>query len=343
MRAVVLVGGEGTRLRPLTLTTPKQMLPVTGRPMIERVLEHLSGHGVDEAVLSLGYQPDAFISAYPDGKCAGVKLVYAVEDVPLDTAGAVRFAALSAGVAETFVVANGDVLTGLDVSGLVQFHQDRQAEATIALTPVDDPSAFGVVPTDDHGRVLAFIEKPVEGQAPTNLINAGTYVLEPSVLSRIPPGRRVSIERETFPAMARDGQLYAWASDAHWVDAGTPATFLAANLRYAAEARPRSWTEGGATVTASVLGDGVVAAEGATVTTSVLGNEVTVGESAVVERSVLFSGAWVGPGAQVRSSVVGRGARIEAGAAVTDLSVVGDEAVVPPGSQLSGARVPVSA
>ena len=342
MRAVVLVGGEGTRLRPLTLATPKQMLPVVGRPMIERVLEHLSGHGVDEAVLSLGYQPDAFISAYPDGKCAGVKLIYAVEDAPLDTAGAVRFAALHAGVTETFVVVNGDVLTGLDVSGLLRFHQERQAEATIALTPVDDPSAFGVVPTDDHGRVLAFIEKPARDEAPTNLINAGTYVLEPSVLSRIPPGRRVSIERETFPTLARDGVLYAQASDAEWIDAGTPATFLAANLHYAAEARPPTWTAGGATVTASVLGDGVVVGRGAMVTASVLGDEVTVGESAVVERSVLFTGASVGPGAQVRSSIVGRGARIEAGAAVTDLSVVGDAAVVPPGSHLSGARLPVS-
>jgi mannose-1-phosphate guanylyltransferase len=311
--------------------------------MIERVLEHLAGHGVDEAVLSLGYRPDAFISAYPDGKCAGIKLIYAVEDVPLDTAGAIRFAALHAGLVETFVVVNGDVLTGLDVSGLVRFHRDRQAQATVALTPVADPSSFGVVPTDDHGRVLAFIEKPPPGQAPTNLINAGTYVLEASVLSRIPAGRRVSIERETFPALVRAGELYAWASEANWVDAGTPATYLAANLYYAAQAQPPSRTGGGATVTGSVLGGGVVAGQGARVTASVLGDEVTVGESAVVERSVLFTGASVGPGAQIRSSIVGRGARIEAGAAVTDLSVVGDEAVVPPGSHLSGARLPVSA
>ena len=187
---MVLVGGEGTRLRPLTLTTPKQMLPVGGRPMIERVLGHLAGHGIDEAVLSLGYRPDAFIDAYPDGKCAGVKLIYAVEESPLDTAGAIRYAASQAGTAETFVVVNGDVLTGLDVAGLVRFHHEHPAEATIALTPVPNPSAFGVVPTDDDGRVLAFIEKPAPGQAPTNLINAGTYVLEPSVLDRIRRDRR---------------------------------------------------------------------------------------------------------------------------------------------------------
>ena len=320
---MVLVGGEGTRLRPLTLTTPKQMLPVGGRPMIERVLEHLAGHGVDEAVLSLGYRPDAFIDAYPDGTCAGVRLTYAVEEAPLDTAGAIRFAALHAEVEETFVVVNGDVLTGLDVSALVDFHNDREAEATIALTPVDDPSAFGVVPTDEYGRVVAFIEKPPPGEAPTNLINAGTYVLEPSVLARIPGGRRVSIERETFPALVRDGRLYAWASDADWVDAGTPATFLAANLRYA----------NGAVRTVDV-------AAGAVVTNSILGAGVTVAEGATIDGSVCFAGAAVGPGAVIRCSIVGREARIEAGASVTDLSVVGDEAVVPAGARLSAARLP---
>ena len=196
---MVLVGGEGTRLRPLTLTTPKQMLPVGGRPMIERVLGHLARHGIDEVVLSLGYRPDAFLDAYPDGRCAGVELIYAVEATPLDTAGAIRFAARFAGIDETFVVVNGDVLTGARRDGLVAFHRERGAEATMALTPVEDPSAFGVVPTDEEGRVMAFIEKPPPGEAPTNLINAGTYVLEPSVLARIPEGRRVSIERETFP------------------------------------------------------------------------------------------------------------------------------------------------
>jgi mannose-1-phosphate guanylyltransferase len=290
--------------------------------MIERVLQHLGAHGVDEAVLSLGYRPDAFIDAYPDGKCAGVKLTYALEDTPLDTAGATRFAASQAGVTETFVVVNGDVLTALDVSALVAFHRDRGAEATIALTPVDNPSAFGVVPTDSDGRVVAFIEKPPPGEAPTNLINAGTYVLEPSVLARIPAGRRVSIERETFPALVRDRRLYAWASDADWVDAGTPATFLAANLAYAAPALPLG---SGATVTCSVLGEGV-----------------TIAGDATVEQSVLFAGAAVGPGAEVRSSIVGHRARIEARAVVAALTVVGDGAVVPAGARLSGARLPVA-
>src|SRR5579863_9170996 len=206
MRAVILVGGEGTRLRPLTYSVPKQMLPVAEVPLIERVLAHLVGHGVTDVVLSLGYRPDAFIDAFPDGTCAGATLAYAVEEEPLDTAGAIRYAAVSAGIDGTFLVFNGDVLSDLDVTALVAFHQERGAEGTVALTPVEDPSAFGVVPTDGEGRVVAFIEKPRRQDAPTNLINAGTYVLQPAVLARIPGGRRVSIERETFPALVGEGR-----------------------------------------------------------------------------------------------------------------------------------------
>jgi len=323
LKAVVLVGGIGTRLRPLTSTTPKQMLPVGGRPMIERVLQHLAEHGVNEVVLSLGYRPDAFLDAYPDGACAGVKLTYAVEDTPLDTAGAIRFAARFAGFDETFLAVNGDVLTGLDVAALVAFHRGREAEATIALTPVEDPSAYGVVPTDDDGRVLQFIEKPSRAEAPTNFVNAGTYVLEPQVLDRIPAGRRVSIERETFPLLVRKRQLYAMGSDADWLDAGTPATFLAANLSYA----------NGATRLGKV-------AVGATVTNSVLGVGVIVEEGAVVEGSVCFDGAHMASGSVVRSSIIGRDARIESGAVVTDLSMVGDGEVVPAGVRLSAACWP---
>ena len=216
MKAVVLVGGEGTRLRPLTFTTPKPLLPIANQPLLERQLAWLAEHGVDEVVLSMGYLPDAFHAHFAPRRrgprrVRRLALRYAVEDEPLGTAGAIRFAA--DGIDERFVVCNGDVLTDLDLGAMVRFHDERGAEATISLTQVEDPSAFGVVPTAADGEVIAFVEKPPPGKAPSNWINAGTYVLEPSFLDRIPPRLNVSVERETFPRMlAEPGGLFGYRS-----------------------------------------------------------------------------------------------------------------------------------
>lgn len=326
MRAVVLVGGEGTRLRPLTLDAPKQLLPVAGTPMIEWVVGHLVDQGISDVVLSMGYRPDAFREAYPDAHCAGAKIEYAVEAEPLDTAGAIRFAATEAGIAETFLVVNGDVLTELDIRALTFAHAERQAEATISLTPVDDPSRFGVVPTDASGRVTAFIEKPRREDAPTNLINAGTYVLEPTVLERIPSGRRVSIERETFPQLVETGRLFAVPSQAYWLDTGTAAAYVQANID-------------------RIPGDVLISpsasvASGAMVTTAVIGDGCCVEDGAVVDHAVLLAGARVASGATVRHSVIGWGASVGAGAEVDDYTLVGRGAAVPSGATLTGARVP---
>jgi mannose-1-phosphate guanylyltransferase len=330
----VLVGGFGTRLRPLTLTNPKQMLPVAGRPMIEDVLEHLQRHGVDEVVLSLGYKPDAFLEAYPDAVCAGVRLVYAVEPEPLDTAGAIAFAAREAGIDERFVVVNGDVLTDLDLTALVEFHERSGAEGTIALTKVDDPSQFGVVPTDADGRVLAFVEKPPRDEAPTDLINAGFYVLEPSFLARVPAGRKVNIERETFPAMVAEGSLFARADPAYWLDVGTPERLLQASLDVLARVRAAAPVDG------ALVCVGAVVEGGATVVRSVIGAGARVAAGAVVEDSVLLPGVVVEAGATVRGSIVGAGAVVTAGSAVLDLTVLGDDVRTTPGETLTGARVP---
>lgn len=333
MKAVVLVGGFGTRLRPLTLTTPKQMLPVIDRPMLEHVIGGLGRHGVDEVVLSLGYKEDVFREAYPDAVCAGVAMKYAVEPEPLDTAGAVRFAAEAAGIDETFVVVNGDVFTDLDLGAVWARHHEVGAEGTIALTPVDDPSRYGVVPTDDEGRVTGFVEKPPRGEAPTNWINAGTYVLEPSVLDRIAPDRRVSIERETFPAVVADGGLWAVPSDAYWVDAGTPDTYLRIQLDLLDGVR-------GPAV------DGVsaeaVVAEGAAVEHSVVMDGATIEAGATVRDAVVSPGATVGAGAIVEGSVIGPRARIGERARVSGLSMIGEGAVVEAGAVLDAARVPES-
>ncbi len=331
MRAVILVGGMGTRLRPLTYETPKQLLPVVGVPLIERSLANLARHGVTEAVLSLGYLPERFLAAYPDNRIAGVAVSYAVEDEPLDTAGAIAFAARQAGFDETFVVANGDVVTELDLSALVDFHRAREATATIALHPVEDPSRYGVVTTDATGRVREFLEKPT-GVAPTNLINAGVYVMEPAVLARISARGRVSVERETFPQLAAAGELYARADEAYWLDTGTPATYLQVNVDILAgkdgvvvAVRDGSWQHPGSRVHPT-----------ATLVQAVVDANCVVGPAARLEQSVLLPGAVIEEGAVVRSSIVGPGAVVGAYAQLGPTCVVGANERVAAGSWLHG-------
>jgi len=321
------------------------------------VLEWLSQHGVDRAVLSLGYRADAFIEAFPSSEIAGVALDYVVEPDPLDTAGAIKFAADKSGVSDTFLVLNGDVLTDFDATALLAFHHSRPAEASIALIPVTDPSRFGVVPTDDNGRVTAFIEKPLAGTAPTNLINAGIYVLGTSVLDRIPSGRRVSIERETFPELVEAGILYALASDAYWLDTGTPQQYLQAQLDIlcgrrlsspsAPEVRAGVWVDPSANVGGQLgphclVGEKAAVAEGAIVFDSVIGSGSRVGAGAVVGRSVLMPGAEVRSGAVVYDTIVGPRSVVGEGARLSGMTIIGVGAQVPAGSVLDGACYPVS-
>ena len=334
MKSIILVGGMGTRLRPLTYEMPKQMLPLVGVPMIECVFEMLAKHDVTEVVLSLGYLPDHFIEAYPDGSIAGVKISYAVEPEPLDTAGAIKFAAEYAGIDDTFLVVNGDVLTDLDVTALVAFHRASGAQGTIALHPVEDPSRYGVVVTDDEGRVSAFIEKPPREEAPTNLINAGTYVFEPAVLARIDTGRKVSVERETFPALAADGALFAMADHAYWLDTGTPATFLQANIdvlngrdseRLVTDLVGTTWRHASSRVAAS-----------ARLENTVVDRDCVVGENVVLDQVVLMPGAVVHDNVQISSSIIGPRAVIGAAAVLGPTCVVGAEVSVVEGSNYSG-------
>ncbi len=334
MQAVILVGGKGTRLRPLTYETPKQMLPLVGVPMIECVLEALGRHGITDAVLSLGYLPDRFTEAYPSNVISGVRVTYAVEPEPLDTAGAIRYAANSTGVNETFLVVNGDVLTDLNVTKLLAFHREHEAEVTIALHPVEDPSHFGVVPTEENGRVIAFVEKPPADEAPTNLINAGTYVFEPRALDRIANEGRVSIERETFPMLATAGTLFAMADHAYWLDTGTPRLYLQANVdvlkgRNAqhefADIVEGTWCAKTSTVDPS-----------ARLTHSVIDAECVVGADCVIEDSVLLPGSIVQSGCEIRSSIIGPEAVIGSGSVLGPTCVVGAKEHVASDSQLSG-------
>lgn len=353
MNVVVLVGGEGTRLRPLTYTTPKPMLPVAGLPLIERVIEPCRALPVTNVVLSLGYRPEAFQRHYTDGKIGGHPIVYAIEPERLDTAGAIRFAALEAGITDTFVVLNGDVLSELDLAGLLAQHRAAGAEATIALSPVDDPSRFGVVPTHPDGRVIGFIEKPAPGEAPTNLINAGAYILEASVLDRIPGGRPVSIEREVFPVMAAEGRLFAFADTGYWLDTGTPEQFVQGNLDFVARGGPPVpgavelgvgvWSLGaevrGEVRGPALLGHGVVVGAGAVVDGAVLGAGVVVGEGATVARTVALDRAVIGPRANLDGALLGAGSTVGESAKVTGCTVVGDGAAIAANETIDDGRV----
>jgi len=299
--------------------------------MIERVVRHLGASGVTEVVLSLGYQPDAFTDRYPDGSCAGVRMRYAVEPEPLDTAGAIAFAARQAGIDERFVAVNGDVLTSLDVAAVWRLHAERGAVATIALTPVEDPSRYGVVPLDDSGRVEAFIEKPEPGTAPSNWINAGTYVLEPEVLDRVPDGRRVSIEREVFPALVGEGSVYGVQSESYWIDAGTPEAYLQVH---------RDLLAGRTGDTAlAVAADASVDAT-ATIEDSFVGAASSIGPGALVRGSVLMDGVRVLDGATVVDSIVAAGAVVGSGAVLAGGTVVGYGETVGDGAQIDEGRIP---
>ncbi len=329
MRAVVLVGGFGTRLRPLTDSIPKPMLPVGHVPMIERLIARLARGGVTEVVLALGFKPEPFIEAFPDHRCGEVALRYAVEPEPLDTAGAIRFAADATGIDETFVVANGDVLTDLDVGGLVETHRALGAEATLHLIAVDDPSAFGVVDIDAVGAIRAFVEKPAPGTEPGNYINAGTYVFEPSVLDRIAPGQRLSIERDTFPSIADAGGLYGYRTDDYWIDAGRPDLYRAANLDLLGTTRRFDRCE--------PIAESAAVDPSAVVVDSIVGERSTVGPGAQIVDSVLLPGAAVGSGSKVVASLVM--GTVGDGAEVCD-AMVGATGKVAAGASLDGAALP---
>lgn len=329
MRAVVLVGGFGTRLRPLTYSVPKPMLPVGHRPIIELLVGRLAAAGVSEVVLALGFKPEPFLAAFPDGECAGVPLRYAVEPEPLDTAGAIAFAAREASIDEPFVVLNGDVICELDIATLVDFHRACGTEATLHLTPVPDPSAFGVVELGEGGKVLRFVEKPAPGTAPSNLINAGAYVLEPSVVDRVPVGKRSSIERDVFPAMVAEGRVFGLATEDYWIDTGRPDTYLQANLDLLDGPRTER--------IADPVQAGAVVDPSATVEHSVVAAGASVGANARVVGSVLLPGSRVGARADVEGSIVmgGVGER-----ATAHRAVIGADGVVEAGSSLVDGRLP---
>jgi len=315
----------------LTLATPKPLLPIANLPLLERLMASLARGGVSDAVLSLGFKPEPFLDAFPSNVCAGVRLTYAVEDRPLDTAGAIGFAARQAEIHkhdESFVVANGDVLCDLDISALVKFHKSNGAQATIHLTPVEDPSQYGVVETNPQGKVLRFVEKPSPGETNSRNVNGGTYVFEVSALERMPGVAPLSIERNTFPEMVRDGQLFGYATSDYWIDAGRPESYVRANIDLLQRESIHQ---------VEAVSNSAQIAKSAMVTQSVVGRNCTVGENAQIIRSVLLEGSSVDQDAVVvDSAVMGR---IGSFAQVTSC-LVGVDGEVRSGAVLRDAKVP---
>ena len=339
MEAIVLVGGQGTRLRPLTVTTPKPMLPVAGVPFLTHQLARLRSAGVDHVVLATSYRPDVFTGHFGDGSSLGLRIDYMTETEPLGTGGGIRNVAsrLESGAGEPVVVLNGDVLSGHDIAGQLATHRRAGAAVTLHLVRVDDARAFGCVPTDGAGRVTAFLEKmpePVSDQ-----INAGCYVFDRAVVDAIPENRVVSVERETFPSLLSGGAVVmGYVDDAYWLDVGTPSAFVRASadlVRGVVTSPVLQTTDGHALLCAGARVADDATVEGGTT----VGEDATVGAGAIVDASVVMSGARVGEGAVLRRSVVGRDAVVGAGCVLVD-AVVGDGARLGDRNELiAGVRV----
>lgn len=359
MQGVILVGGEGTRLRPLTWTVPKPMVPILNRPFLEWMIGHLRGHGIDDIILGLCYLPDRIRDYFGEGERHGVRLTYVREETPLGTAGAVQNVADHLDRARPFFVFNGDVFSDIDLSAMLRFHRERGAVATISLTPVPDPSAFGVVDHERDGRVRRFIEKPPPGTAPTNLINAGTYVLEPTVLDFIPRGQHYMFERGVFPGLLDAGKpVYSWADNSYWVDIGTPERYhavhrdlLTGQVHVAGlpqyNARGVAPGEGcqidpSARLTGPILlGPGCAIAANAELTGPLaLGPSCRIGEGAIVVDSVLGARVEIASGGEVRGAILGPRCRVARGAVVAGGAVLGEGVTVESGNRLDrGLRV----
>ena len=335
MRAIVLVGGQGTRLRPLTWRTPKALVPVLNRPLLEHLLLHLKRHAITRITLAMTERNAEIRDAFGDGSALGLELDYAYEDTPLGSGGAI--ASVAQGWDEPFLVANGDIITDLDLSAMSAFHRERGAELTMHLHEVEDPSPFGVAVTGDDGRITRFVEKPPRESAPSRLINAGNWLFEPSVLDELNPTEFNRVEDSLFPTMCEAGRpIYGFSLPSYWRDIGNAESLRLVNLELADGAIPGRVPDGTKGV---LLGDGVSVAGGAELRRpGVIGAGSTIGAGARVERSVLWDGVRIADGATVRDSVLASEVAVHDGAMI-ERSVVAHGARIDPGARVSEGQV----
>jgi mannose-1-phosphate guanylyltransferase len=353
VQAVILVGGEGTRLRPLTSTVPKPVVPLVDRPFIVFMLEWLRQHGIDDVIMSCGFLATSVRNVLGDGSGVGIRLRFVEEPDPRGTAGALKFA--SSLLDERFLMLNGDVLTDIDLTKQIAQHEETGAKATLALVPVADPTAYGLVHLEEDRSVRDFVEKPSSDRIDTNLISAGAYVLEREILDLVPAERNVSIEREVWPLLIGKG-LYGFPSEGYWLDIGTPERYLQGtfdiiegNVDTAVRERLGSdWLAvdddaevRGRVIPPAVLERGVRIAESAHVgSLVVLGEDVSIGAHSTVERAVILNGAEIGEGCTLRDCIVAAGCRIGADTQITGGAVLGEGVTVGADNVIArGARI----
>ena len=343
-KAVILVGGEATRLRPLTCNTPKIMIPVLNRPFFEHLVGYLKKHDIVDIILAVGKSPEQIQDYVGDGSKLGVRLTYSIETRPLGTAGAVKNAERF--LNESFIVLNGDIFTDIDLGRMIGLHRESRAIASLALTPVADPTIYGIVETNSEGRVGRFIEKPSRDNITTNMINAGIYVLEPNILSYIAPHTFSMFERDVFPPLLEKGQVvYGYPSQDYWIDIGTPDKYLKLQhdllRRYAGNNGVRFEGESFVHPSAQIEGPAIIG-EGCSIDRNsivrgpaVLGARCRIEEGAVVEGAVLWQDCQIGKGARLTNCVVACRCHVGEGSEVTDDCVLGDDVLVGTGSKLS--------
>jgi mannose-1-phosphate guanylyltransferase len=350
MKAILLAGGKGTRLRPLTVHTPKPIVPIFNRPFLYYQLDLLRQvPEIDEAILSLNYQPRRIEEIFGEGEGLGIRLRYVVEPQPLGTGGAIRYAGDQ--LTESVVVFNGDVLTQVDLGAVLRLHRERKAKATIVLTPIENPRAYGLVETDADRNIRQFLEKPGEDEITCNTINAGIYVLEPETFDRIPKDTAWSIERSFFPSLIERGETFvAYVYDGYWIDIGTPAKYLQVHKdimdgRYSAPpfvGSESKFVAEGARVEEGVdllgpcfIDEGAVVKTGARILPySVIGRQTHIEEAAVIDDSIIWPNGWIGREAQIAGSILGRNCHIGRNAVLDPGAVLGDKTVITDYSKL---------
>ena len=347
MKAVILVGGQGTRLQPLTCTTPKAMVPIIERPFLEHLLRYLAKHGITDIILAMGYLPDPIQRGLADGSSVGVHLTYSVEKSAMGTAGAVKYAEQY--LDGPFIVLNGDILTDIDLTDMMARHRKAKPKVSIALTPVDNPTVYGVVETDASGIVKRFVEKPSWDKVTTNMINAGVYILEPDILQFIPRDTPFMFEHNVFPYLLEHNYpILAYPSQGYWIDIGTPKKYLKAHRDLLLQSGKGLQRLGKSQIHRSAIIQGpVVVGENCIIEENVqligpdvIGPECHIGKGSVIEGAVLWGNTQVGENVTIKDCIIATGGKIEDNSQVLEECVLGDNITVGAGSKLGpGARI----